>query len=64
MLGLAVRFLKVCFLPRLHGTLVYFGVFLSVWQWPPGVKMKISTKEVKSGMYTIWLVYHFVSILT
>ena len=35
--------------------------------WPIGVKMKISTKNVKSiksKMYTIWLVYSFVSILT
>ena len=34
---------------------------------PIGVKMKISTKGVKyikSKIYTIWLVYSFVSILT
>ena len=35
--------------------------------WPMGVKMKISTKgvkSIKSKIYTLWLVYSFVSILT
>ena len=35
--------------------------------WPIGVKMEISTKgvkSIKSKIYTLWLVYSFVSIST
>ena len=35
---------------------LFWGLPISL---PPGIKMKISTKGVNSGMNTIWLVYHF-----
>ena len=54
----------VCSFDKLYACkLIYNNIDKVNLAWPPGVEIKISTKGVKSEVYTIRLLYPFVSVL-